>query len=391
MLSVLALSAAAQIEVELQFGGVGEPIYIVDEPQSVFPTGLNELMGMVEQMQLSQQQPYQMMQNPCTNVSATLSNHGRTLTISPPPPQAPGAGPRPVPSDPSPASDVHPKFRRQDQVRFGCGPDAACLKAHLSQLSPSCAMFLLKSTTEARPSPSPAPMEAVGFYSSSYLGQDGQMYLEEGQISPREGKMFRGEMQGVMDLVMSEFFGQPQPQPRSAPSPRPSTSAHPCDAEVTKCKDQLNGVTLRVPMQKCLVENYEKLSSGCKCFLHQVMGQELEQAVPAAKSSADPRVPAVAIAEGRLSGSLVFLREAGNDDVPPPFAVENGHPPPGHHRFTCALFMTLFFLSVFLVLRRVISMCCAPAKPRFAAVVPPQQRVQLSVEPLVAKITTTKM
>jgi len=345
MLSVLALSAAAQIEVELQFGGVGEPIYIVDEPQSVFPTGLNELMGMVEQMQLSQQQPYQMMQNPCTN----------------------------------------------DQVRFGCGPDAACLKAHLSQLSPSCAMFLLKSTTEARPSPSPAPMEAVGFYSSSYLGQDGQMYLEEGQISPREGKMFRGEMQGVMDLVMSEFFGQPQPQPRSAPSPRPSTSAHPCDAEVTKCKDQLNGVTLRVPMQKCLVENYEKLSSGCKCFLHQVMGQELEQAVPAAKSSADPRVPAVAIAEGRLSGSLVFLREAGNDDVPPPFAVENGHPPPGHHRFTCALFMTLFFLSVFLVLRRVISMCCAPAKPRFAAVVPPQQRVQLSVEPLVAKITTTKM
>lgn len=86
MLSVLALSAAAQIEVELQFGGVGEPIYIVDEPQSVFPTGLNELMGMVEQMQLSQQQPYQMMQNPCTNVSATLSNHGRTLTTSPPPP-----------------------------------------------------------------------------------------------------------------------------------------------------------------------------------------------------------------------------------------------------------------------------------------------------------------
>ena len=57
MLSVLALSAAAQIEVELQFGGVGEPIYIVDEPQSVFPTGLNELMGMVEQMQLSQLSP----------------------------------------------------------------------------------------------------------------------------------------------------------------------------------------------------------------------------------------------------------------------------------------------------------------------------------------------
>tara|TARA_B100000795_G_scaffold209058_1_gene162576 strand:- start:1033 stop:1242 length:210 start_codon:yes stop_codon:yes gene_type:complete len=69
MISVLALSAAAQIEVEFQLGSV-EPIYIVDEPQSVFPTGLNELMGMVEQMQRSQ--PRQMMQSPCTNVSATL-------------------------------------------------------------------------------------------------------------------------------------------------------------------------------------------------------------------------------------------------------------------------------------------------------------------------------
>jgi hypothetical protein len=347
MISVLALSAAAQLEVELQFGGVGEPIYIVDEPQSVFPTGLNELMGMVEQMQLSQQPPYQMMQSPCTN----------------------------------------------DQVRFHCGPDAACLKAHLSQLSPSCAMFLLKSTEEARPlllksmeearpSPSPAPMEAEGFYSQAFLGQDGQMYIEEGQLSSREGKIFQGEMQGVMDMFMSGFFGQPQPQPRFAPSPRPSASAHPCEAEVTKCKSELNGVTSRGPMQECLVAHYAQLSSGCKCFLHQVMGEELEQVAPAAKSSADPRVPAVAIAEGRVTGSLLFLRE--HDEA-------NGHPPPGHHRFTCALFMMLFFLSVFLVLRRVFSMCCATPKPRFAAVVPPQQRVQLSVEPLVAKITTTKM
>merc|ERR1740139_2021418 len=63
-------------------------------------------------MQLSQQQPSRM-QNPCTN----------------------------------------------DQVRLNCGPDAACLKAHLSQLSPSCTMFL-KGPQEARPSPSPAPMGA---------------------------------------------------------------------------------------------------------------------------------------------------------------------------------------------------------------------------------------
>merc|ERR1740130_1448583 len=254
-----------------------------------------------------------------------------------------------------------------DQVRLNCGPDAACLKARLS--------------------PSPAPME--GFYSQAFLGQDGQMYIEEGQLSAREGKIFQGEMQGVLDMFMSGFFGQPQP--RFAPSPQPSTSAHPCEAEVTKCKSELNGVSSRGPMQECLVAHYAQLSSGCKCFLHQVMGEELEQEAPAAKSSADPRVPAVAIAEGRVTGSLVFLREAGGSDEPPPPFAEYGHPPPGHHRFTCALFMMLFFLSGFLVLRRVFSMCCAPRKPRFAAVVPPQQRVQLSVEPLVAKIITTKM
>merc|ERR1719399_518711 len=286
------------------------------------------------------EQPYQMMQNPCTS----------------------------------------------DQVRFHCGPDAACLKAHLSELSPSCAMFLLKSTERARPSPepSPEPMAQV-FYSQARLGEDGQMYIQEGRLSPREGKALQGEMQGMLDLVMSEFFGHPPPQPRVA-SPSTSTSSHPCDAEVTKCTGELNGVTSRDAIQQCLVAHYAQLSSGCKCFLHQTMGEELEKSAAAAKSSADPRVPAVAISEGRLTGTLVL------EESPPPFAVEYAYPHPGHHRFTCALFMMLFFLSLFLVVRRVVTLCCATPKPRFAAVVPPQQRVQLSVEPLVAaKITTTKM
>merc|ERR1719311_906010 len=229
-----------------------------------------------------------------------------------------------------------------DQVRFLCGPDAACLKAHLSELSPSCAMFLLKSTERARPSPEPSPepmAQVSGFYSQARMGEDGQMYIQEGRLSPREGKALQGEMQGMLDLVMSEFFGQPPPQPRVA-SPSPSTSSHPCDAEVTKCTSELNGVTSRDAIQQCLVAHYAQLSSGCKCFLHQTMGEELEKSAPAAKSSADPRVPAVAISEGRLTGTLVL------EESPPPFA----------------------------------------------AVVPPQQRVQLSVEPLVAaKITTTKM
>ena len=276
---------------------------------------------------------------------------------------------------------------RQDQVRFLCGPDAACLKAHLSELSPSCAMFLLKSTARPSPEPSPEPMVQVsGFYSQARLGEDGQMYIQEGSLSPREGKALQGEMQGMLDLVMSEFFGQPPPQPRVASPSRPSTSSHPCDAEVTKCTGELNGVTSRDAIQQCLVAHYAQLSSGCKCFLHQTMGEELEKSAAAAKSSADPRVPAVAISEGRLTGTLVL------EESPPPFAVEYAYPHSGHHRFTCALFMMLFFLSLFLVVRRVVALCCATPKPRFAAVVPPQQRVQLSVEPLVAaEITTTKM
>merc|ERR1719311_812987 len=183
----------------------------------------------------------------------------------------------------------------------------------------------------------------------------------------------------MLDLVMSDFFGQPAPHPRVAPPSRPSTSSHPCDAEVTKCTRELNTgkPVTRDAIQQCLVAHYAQLSSGCKCFLHQTMGEELEKSAAAAKSSADPRVPAVAISEGRLTGTLVL------EESPPPFAVEYAYPQPGHHRFTCALFI---------MVRRVVTLCCATPKPRFAAVVPPQQRVQLSVEPLVAaKITTTKM
>merc|ERR1719236_170516 len=116
-------------------------------------------------------------------------------------------------------------------------------------------MFLLKSTERARPSPEPSPepmAQVSGFYSQARMGEDGQMYIQEGRLSPREGKALQGEMQGMLDLVMSEFFGQPAPQPRVA-SPSPSTSSHPCDAEVTKCTGELNGVTSRDAIQQCLV------------------------------------------------------------------------------------------------------------------------------------------
>lgn len=338
MIFTLGLAAATQFG-GVEFVGGVEPIYIMEEPEGFSSSGLNELMGMVEQMQQTQQQQYHVVQNPCIN----------------------------------------------DQVRLRCGPDAACLKAHLSQLAPSCAMFLLKNTKESRPSPSPAPSPAPmsGFYSEIYLGQDGQMHAEEGRLSSREGKKLQGGISNLLDVVLSEFLGEPQPpmrsqtvrQPQAVPAPRPSKSSHPCEDEVNRCREELNGVTTREPMLQCLVKRYAGLSSECKCFLHQVMGEELERAVPAAKSSSEPRMPSVAVAEDRVTGSLVFLRETGPS-------------PPGHHRITCALFMMLFFLSVALVLHR-LCFCCVEPKPRFAAVVPPQQLVQMTVEPLVAKHPTT--
>lgn len=332
MLFALALGAAA-FEVEFQLGG--EPVYLVesDVPQleSFFPAGMSELMGMVDRMQQQQRQQFRAPHNPC----------------------------------------------QEDQVRHGCR-DAACLKAHLEQLAPACAMFLLK----AQPSPSPVPAAmpaARGFFQHTFLGEDGKMHSESGRLSSAEGRKIEGEMQGMMDLVMSEFFGaepppQQQPRPRPTPAPRPS---HPCASEVNLCKEELGQKdTGRGPILECLVAHYAQLGSDCKCFLHQQMGDELEAKVgPANKASAEPRVRAVPLS-GREPHHRDPLFVLDDDDF-------SARPPPGH-RLTCALFMMVFFMSVFLLLRRLCA-CCAPPKPRFAAVVPPQQPVKMTVEPLVIR------
>jgi len=329
MLSVLAVGTAASFEVQLQLGG-GQPVYVMENDASMqgFFPGMGQLMSMVNQMQQQQRQQYRTPQNPCQN----------------------------------------------DQIRTSC-QDSACLKTHLEQLSPACAMFLLK-TQEAQPSPSPAPVYSSGVFSHTYMGQDGHMHTDSGRLGSAAGRKVQGEMQGMVDLVMSELFGSPQPQQVSPPPPAPTSSGHPCEAEVNHCKQQLNGVTARGPMLQCLVANFTQLTADCKCFLHQVMGDELEQKVAPAKSSTDPQVRTVAYTAAQpapilLESEVVVVSK------------------PVGHRLTCALFMMIFFLSVFMLLRR-LCYCCTQKKPRFAAVVPPQQTVKMSIEPLVATTISTK-
>merc|ERR1712054_76009 len=100
----------------------------------------------------------------------------------------------------------------------------------------------------------------------------------------------------------------------------------------------------------------------------------LEKLVPAAKSTAAPRMRTVATVEMR---TVPIFEEEPLVDMP------------SHHKFTCALFMMMLALSLWLVLKRICYYCCA-SKPKFAAVVPPAQPVKMSVEPLVAPVANQK-
>jgi hypothetical protein len=336
----LVLSATA-FEVEVEFGGAPGQLFVVDEPvsqEAVFP-GLSGLFGMVEQLQQEQMQQMQQMR-------------------------------RPTPTHPC----------ENDQMRFRCVGESAtvaCLKNHKEQLSPSCSSYLLAA---AEPVPSPSP-EAGGTFATMYTDQNGVLRTATGSMNSREGRKVVGELEQMMEEFMPEifagFFDEPKRQQTRqvavpAPTVRKPTNAHPCEKEVNQCKAELNDVTARGPIQECLISHYSQLSSDCKCFLHQVMGGELEKVVPAAKSTTAPRMRTVATLQGRAV---------------PLFEEEPVRKP--SHKLTCALFMSMFVISLWLVLYRVCHCCCAP-KPKFAAVVPPTQPVKMSVEPLVAPVVAPK-
>lgn len=313
--AMLALAAACvnAFEVELTTGG-SEPIFFLDEsaPSSFFSQDVDDLMEMVSRM---------------------------------------GS---PMPTARKPTNPCE-----QDQQLTGCG-DAACLKSHFESLSPTCAMFLLQGI---QASPSPAP-KSSGFFSYSYTDSAGKVHTDSGRLSSAQGRKIEGEMESMMDEIFPGFgalFGLSEPPPRAAPPPRPQDkSQHACAAELTECSELLGGVTATAPLQQCLVQNYNALNPDCKCFLHQLMGEELEKQVPSLQKAEVPRVRTVAVIEG---------------------TVEMDAP---RHGPVCALFMFLVILTTVLVIRRIIWSCCAP-RPKNIAFVPPEQTVvKMTVEPLVA-------
>jgi len=323
MMFALVLSATA-FEVEVEFGGEPGQLFVVDEPmpQETFVVpGLSGLFGMVERLQQEQSLQMQQMRR---------------------------------------STPTHPC--ENDQLRFRCVGDSAtvaCLKAHMEGLSPSCTSFLLS----AGPEPSPSPM-AVGTFVHSYTDPNGVMHTEAGRMNAREDRKAAGELERMMEDFMPEIFAgffdktkrQETRQVVSLVAPeRKPTNAHPCEKEVNQCKAELGHVTARDPIQQCLVSHYAQLSSDCKCFLHQLLPTPV------------PSMRTVATVQGRLD---------------PLFEHDEPADKPSH-KFTCALFMTMFVISVWFMLYRVCHCCCAP-KPKFTAVVPPTQPVKMSVEPLVA-------
>lgn len=249
-----------------------------------------------------------------------------------------------------------------DQAKTKCR-DAACLKRYAGKgLSDSCATFL-SAASQPMPSPEALPQDQ-GMFSYSYTDMNGKVHTESGKLSSAEGKRMQSEMQSMLDFVIPGFgsiFEEPEPpkpKPQRAPEP-PRSSGHPCGQELTMCSEELSGSTDRDDLQRCLIAHYKMLSADCKCFMHQMMGDELEKQIPGYQAPAQPRMRTVAVME---------------TDVAMPGEQ------PRRHRLTCALFMMMFFVSFILILRRLFSCCCAP-KPKHVAFVPPE--VGITVAPLV--------
>lgn len=119
--------------------------------------------------------------------------------------------------------------------------------------------------------------------------------------------------------------------------------------------------TKREELQACLVTHFDKLNPSCKCFLHHVLGDNLGgRAAPAPVSE--------------TVVDIVVVEE----------------PRPRMHHAICALISPIIFIFLFYLTAR----CCIRAcitKPRFAAVVPPEEiliktvpGVEYHVEPLTA-------
>lgn len=274
---------------------------------------------------------------------------------------------------PAPRPPVNPCA--SDQESLHCS-SASCLKQHFDQLSESCRDFL------RGPAPSPGPQVIRTVESEAVGGFD----------LNREGYHFSGTVPIEMELPMNGLFSLLPPEivdlflggavTASTPARSSQTaSSHPCKAEVNHCSKKF-GSKSHDDHLNCLVSMYEKLSPSCKCFLHEVMGEDevIRKAMPAKLQPAEsPKISTTSIESDEIQvAGLKFVRLAPSDPMPPPMMPTM---PPMHH-FWCMFLMLALMLVMVQLLRRCVLCCCVHESPRFAAVVPPQQTAIKTVQPL---------
>jgi len=144
-------------------------------------------------------------------------------------------------------------------------------------------------------------------------------------------------------------------------------STHPCDAEITHCQT-LTGSTSSAAVKQCILQNFEKLSPKCKCFVHQVEG---DRVLPSSAKAA----PAPIVHAASAPDVIVTISEFDE-----PRFYRDGPP-----HFPCVLFTFLMFVGFAVALRRCLGCCCSrPTTSTLAVVVPPEHTTIKLVEPLMA-------
>jgi len=145
----------------------------------------------------------------------------------------------------------------------------------------------------------------------------------------------------------------------------PQDSSHPCDAEITHCQEVMHS-TASDDVKQCILQNFEKLSAKCKCFVHQVEG---DRVLPSSSKAAAAPILHVA----SVPDVIVTVTE-----VEPAFRRGAPH-------FPCVLFTFLMFVGLAIALRRCLVCCCSrPTTSTLAVVVPPEHTTIKLVEPLMA-------
>jgi len=279
--------------------------------------------------------------------------------------------------------------------------DVACLKRSAETLAPACASFLLG---PPQPSPAPegeaegpkpmaAPSGATGFFSFETSDGDGEVHSVSGPIGaggsmPPLVASAIGEMfpQGAFPPALSALMGGSS---REAASPLMSglmqemmeaveraekedeeeeaamAARHPCAREIDACTRVLGPDAAAArgeqPLKACLVRNMERLSSQCRCFVHQMTARE---AATAPRGVPPPAVRAIAVPAGTTAVVVEYGDAMGEPRV-------RMHP---MHQLSCFfLFTSFLFLSMLLV--RSCCKACAPKTAKRVVMVPPAKGV----------------